>query len=109
MIKVIFIYLQIIFLYSSSNNNKLDFNLINLKNIVNTQDQFTSSNNLLSTSETTIFSQNLRKYTSILSDIDSEKNETLSLNFVYNNFDITVKSLVLHTLQLLRLCNRLVS
>jgi len=78
-------------LYSSSNNNKLDFNLINLKNIVNTQDQFTSSNNLLSTSETTIFSQNLRKYTSILSDIDSERNETLSLNFVYNNFDITVK------------------
>ena len=78
-------------LYSSSNNNELDFNLINLKNIVNTQEQFTSSNNLLSTSETTIFSQNLRKYTSILSDIDSEKNETLSLNFVYNNFDITIK------------------
>ena len=78
-------------LYSSSNNNELDFNLINLKNIVNTQDQFTSSNNLLSTSETTIFSQNLRKYTSILSDIDSEKNETLALNFVYNNFDIKIK------------------
>tara|TARA_R100001509_G_scaffold110288_1_gene66019 strand:+ start:4227 stop:6575 length:2349 start_codon:yes stop_codon:yes gene_type:complete len=78
-------------LYSSSNNNKLNFNLINLKNIVNTQDQFTSSNNLLSTSETTIFSQNLRKYTSILSDIDSEKNETLALNFVYNNFDIIIK------------------
>ncbi len=78
-------------LYSSSNNNKLDFNLINLKNIVNTQDEFTSSNNLLSTSETTIFSQSLRKYTSILSDIDSEKNETLALNFVYNNFDIIIK------------------
>jgi len=78
-------------LYSSSNNNKLDFNLINLKNIVNTQEQFTSSNNLLSTSETTIFSQNLRRYTSILSDIDSERNETLSLNFVYDNYDIKIK------------------
>jgi len=77
-------------LYSSSNNNKLNFNLLNLKNIVNTQEQFTSSNNLLSTSETTIFSQSLRKYTSILSDIDSERNETLSLNFVYNNFDIQI-------------------
>tara|TARA_R100000908_G_C3752876_1_gene147325 strand:+ start:675 stop:3014 length:2340 start_codon:yes stop_codon:yes gene_type:complete len=79
-------------LYSSSNNNKLNFNLINLKNIVNTQEQFTSSNNLLSTSETTIFSQNLRKYTSILSDVDSERNETLSLNFVYGNVDIKIKS-----------------
>lgn len=78
-------------LYSSSNNENLNFNLFNLKNIVNTQDQFTSSNNLLSTSESSIFSQGLRKYTSIFSDIDSEKNETLSLNFVYNNFDIVIK------------------
>ena len=78
-------------LYSSSNDTKLNFNLFNLKNIVNTQDQFTSSNNLLSTSETSIFSQGLRRYTSIFSDMDSEKNESLSLNFVYNNFDIKIK------------------
>ena len=77
-------------LYSSSNDKTQVFNLLNLKNIVNTQDSFTSSNNLLSTSETTIFSQNLRSYTSIFSDIDSEKNETLALNYVYNNYDVVV-------------------
>tara|TARA_R110001583_G_scaffold1488_3_gene11648 strand:- start:1011 stop:3377 length:2367 start_codon:yes stop_codon:yes gene_type:complete len=76
--------------YSSSNKVDLDFNFYNLKNIVNTQEQFTSSNNLLSTSETTIFAQDLREYTSIFSDIDSERNETLSLNFVYNNYDIAI-------------------
>ena len=77
--------------YSSSNNINQDFNFYNLKNIVNTQEQFTSSNNLLSTSETTIYGQDLRRYTSIFSDIDSERNETLSLNFVYNNYDIVIK------------------
>jgi len=76
--------------YSSSNDNKQVFNFFNLKNIVNTQDSFTSSNNLLSTSETDIFAQNLRTYTSIFSDIDSEKNETLALNYVYNNYDIII-------------------
>ena len=79
-------------LYSSSNNNSQVFNFLNLKNIVNTQDSFTSSNNLLSTSETTIFAQNLRTYTSIFSDIDSEQNETLALNYVYNNYDLKIKS-----------------
>tara|TARA_R100000805_G_C3625345_1_gene134069 strand:+ start:2511 stop:4862 length:2352 start_codon:yes stop_codon:yes gene_type:complete len=78
--------------YSSSNDVDLNFNFFNLKNIVNTQEQFTSSNNLLSTSETTIFSQGLREYTSIFSDMDSENNEVLALNFVYNNFDINIKS-----------------
>tara|TARA_R100001015_G_C4635208_1_gene204019 strand:+ start:7507 stop:9897 length:2391 start_codon:yes stop_codon:yes gene_type:complete len=77
--------------YSSSNKAGLDFNFYNLKNIVNTQEQFNSSNNLLSTSNTTIYSQDLRTYTSIFSDIDSERNETLSLNFVYNNYDILIK------------------
>jgi len=77
--------------YSNSNKVELDFNFYNLKNIVNTQDQFTSSNTLLSTSETTIYSQDLRKYTSIFSDIDSEHNEVLALNFVYNNFDLVIK------------------
>ena len=41
-------------LYSSSNKHCQDFNIINLKNIVNTQDSFNSSNNLLSTSSSTI-------------------------------------------------------
>jgi len=78
-------------LYSSSNKPCQDFNIINLKNIVNTQDAFTSSNNLLSTSSSTIYAQDLREYTSILNDIDSEKNELLALNYVYNNFDILIK------------------
>jgi hypothetical protein len=82
--------------YSSSNDNLQVFNLLNLKNIANTQDSFTSSNNLLSTSETTIFSQNLRNYTSIFSDIDSEENETLALNYVYNNYDLVIKSGTTH-------------
>ena len=77
-------------LYSSSNKADQEFNIFNLKNIANTQDQFTSSNNLLSTSETSIYSQNLREYTSLLSDIDSENNEVLAINFVYNNFDIKI-------------------
>ena len=78
-------------LYSSSNKPCQDFNIINLKNIVNTQDAFTSSNNLLSTSSSTVFSQDLRTYTSIFNDIDNEKNEVLALNYVYNNFDILIK------------------
>jgi hypothetical protein len=77
-------------LYSSSNKTDQKFNIFNLKNIANTQDQFTSSNNLLSTSTTSIFSQNLREYTSLLSDVDSENNEVLAINFVYNNFDIKI-------------------
>tara|TARA_R110002020_G_scaffold109856_7_gene254138 strand:+ start:5615 stop:7963 length:2349 start_codon:yes stop_codon:yes gene_type:complete len=77
--------------YSSGNKTELDFNFYNLKNIANTQDQFTSSNNLLSTSETSIYSQELRRYTSIFSDMDSENNEVLALNFVYNNYDIIIK------------------
>jgi hypothetical protein len=78
-------------LYSSSNDNTQNFNLINLKNIANNNDEFTSSNNLLSTSSTSIFAQDLRRYTSIFSDIHSEKAETLSLNYVYNNVDIKVR------------------
>ena len=77
-------------LYSSSNKHCQDFNIINLKNIVNTQDSFNSSNNLLSTSSSTIFAQELREYTSIFSDIDSEQNEVLALNYVYNNFDVLI-------------------
>ena len=78
-------------LYSSSNKPCQDFNIINLKNIVNSQDGFTSSNNLLSTSSSTIYSEDLRNYTSIFCDIDSEKNEVLALNYVYSNYDILIK------------------
>ena len=49
----------------------------NLKNIANNFDEYNSSNNLLSSSDSDpIYVKGLRKYTSIFSDIDSEKNET---------------------------------
>ena len=76
-------------LYSSSNSTKPKFDVLNLKNIANNYDEYVSSNNLLSSSETNpLYVKNLRKYTSIFSDIDSEKNEVLALNYVYNNFNI---------------------
>ena len=79
-------------LHTSSNSKKPKFDLLNLKNISNNFDEYVSSNNLLSSSESNpIYVKGLRKYTSIFSDIDSEKNETLSLNYVYNNFNITCK------------------
>ena len=79
-------------LYTSSNSTKLKFDLLNLKNIANNFDEYNSSNNLLSSSDSDpIYVKGLRKYTSIFSDIDSEKNETLSLNYVYNNFNVRVR------------------
>jgi len=79
-------------LYTSSNNECQDFNLFNLKNIANNNDGFTSSNNLLSTSPVNIFASNLRNYTSLFTDIDSERNESISLNYVYNNYNIVIST-----------------
>lgn len=79
-------------LHTSSNSTKLKFDVLNLKNIANNFDEFVSSNNLLSSSDTNpLYVKGLRKYTSIFSDIDSEKNEGLALNYVYNNFNVRVK------------------
>ena len=79
-------------LHTSSNSTSLKFDLLNLKNISNNFDQYVSSNNLLSSSDNNpIYVKGLRKYTSIFSDVDSEKNETLSLNYVYNNFNVRVR------------------
>ena len=79
-------------LHTSSNSTKPKFDLLNLKNIANNFDEYVSSNNLLSSSETNpLYVKNLRKYTSIFSDIDSERNEVLSLNYIYNNFNIRVQ------------------
>lgn len=80
-------------LHTSSNSTKLKFDVLNLKNIANNFDEFVSSNNLLSSSDTNpLYVKGLRKYTSIFSDIDSEKNEGLALNYVYNNFNVRIKS-----------------
>ena len=78
-------------LHTSSNSTKPKFDVLNLKNIANNFDEYVSSNNLLSSSETNpIYVKSLRKYTSIFSDIDSEKNEVLALNYVYNNFNVRI-------------------
>jgi len=80
-------------LHTSSNSTKLKFDVLNLKNIANNFDEFVSSNNLLSSSDTNpLYVKGLRKYTSIFSDIDSERNEGLALNYVYNNFNVRIKS-----------------
>ena len=80
-------------LHTSSNSTKLQFDVLNLKNIANNFDEFVSSNNLLSSSDTNpLYVKGLRKYTSIFSDIDSERNEGLALNYVYNNFNVRIKS-----------------
>tara|TARA_R100001594_G_scaffold24155_2_gene47321 strand:- start:19362 stop:21749 length:2388 start_codon:yes stop_codon:yes gene_type:complete len=79
-------------LHSSSNSTKPKFDILNLKNIANNYDEYVSSNNLLSSSDTNpLYVEGLRKYTSIFSDIDSEKNEVLALNYVYNNFNVKIK------------------
>ena len=80
-------------LHTSSNSTKLKFDVLNLKNIANNFDEFVSSNNLLSSSDTNpLYVKGLRKYTSIFSDIDSKRNEGLALNYVYNNFNVRIKS-----------------
>ena len=80
-------------LHSSSNSTKSKFDVLNLKNIANNYDEYVSSNNLLSSSDTNpLYVEGLRKYTSIFSDIDSEKNEVLALNYVYNNFNVKIKA-----------------
>ena len=78
-------------LHASSNSTKPKFDVLNLKNIANNFDEYVSSNNLLSSSETNpLYVKGLRRYTSIFSDIDSEKNEVLALNYVYNNFNVRI-------------------
>ena len=80
-------------LHTSSNSTTLKFDVLNLKNIANNYDEYVSSNNLLSSdANNPLYVEGLRTYTSIFSDIDSEKNEVLSLNYVYNNFNVKIRS-----------------
>ena len=64
-------------------NNSTD--IIVLKNQLTQEDTFTSGNNLLSSQTIKYFSDNMRNYTSIFSDINSEKDESLNLNYVFYN------------------------
>ena len=75
-------------------NNELQdgkFNIINLKNITDTEESFTASNNLLSSiNNDNVYNGSIRSYTSILNDIDSEKDESLELNFVSYNLSYKI-------------------
>lgn len=72
-----------------ANNNTV--NILNLKNISNNVDSFTSSNSLLSgLPEINKYAEDLRDYTSIFNDIPKENDVNVCLNYVaYNiNYDI---------------------
>ena len=77
--------------HKSGNLSKNRFNILALKTISDNFDSFTSSNSLLSSDHDVVFARKLRNYTSILHDIDSEREAGLELNYVtYNiNYKIT--------------------
>jgi hypothetical protein len=83
--------------YNLSNNlllhkpeNSKIWNIISLKNQLNINDIFTSGNNLLSGSDYSSFSDNMRDYTTISNDINCEASEELSLNYVFYNTPYTI-------------------
>jgi len=77
--------------HKSGDLSKNSFNILALKNISDNFDSFTSSNSLLSSNDDAVFARKLRNYTSILQDINSERETGLELNYVtYNiNYKIT--------------------
>lgn len=59
--------------------------IIVLKNQLTQNNTFTSGNTLLSSQDLKFFVGGFRNYTSIFNDIDTEKDETLALNYVFYN------------------------
>ena len=59
--------------------------IIVLKNQLAQDNTFTSGNTLLSSQDLKFFVDGMRNYTSIFNDIDTEKDETLALNYVFYN------------------------
>jgi len=76
--------------YKNSSTDKSTFNVINLKNISDTADSYTSSNNLLSSDNDLVFNDKIRNYTSIYNDIDAEEDSSLELNFVTYNLSYKI-------------------
>jgi len=76
--------------YKNSSVDSSTFNVINLKNIADTADSFTSSNNLLSSDNDLVFNDKIRNYTSILNDINAEEDASLELNFVTYNLSYKI-------------------
>lgn len=77
-------------LYKNSTTDESNFNLLNLKNITDTSDSFTSSNNLLSSGSDLVFNDKIRNYTSIFNDINSEEDSSLELNFTTYNLSYKI-------------------
>lgn len=59
--------------------------IIVLKNQLSQENTFTSGNTLLSSQDLKFFVDGMRNYTSVFNDIDTEKDETLALNYVFYN------------------------
>lgn len=76
--------------YKNSSIDGSNFNVINLKNISDTADSYTSSNNLLSSDNDIVFIDKLRNYTSIFNDINAEEDSSLELNFVTYNLSYKI-------------------
>jgi len=77
------------FLLHSENDN---VEIITLKNQLTQEDIFTSGNTLISSNNSPFYMKEMRSYTSIFNDIDSEKDESLSLNYVFYNKPYIIKS-----------------
>jgi hypothetical protein len=77
------------FLLHSEND---DIEIIALKNQLTQEDIFTSGNTLISSNNSPFYLKEMRSYTSIFNDIDSEKDESLSLNYVFYNKPYIIKS-----------------
>lgn len=76
--------------YKNSSSDDSTFNVLTLKNISDTADSYTSSNNLLSSNFDLVFNDNIRNYTSILNDINAEEDSSLELNFVTYNLSYKI-------------------
>lgn len=70
------------FLLHSEND---DVEIIVLKNQLTQDDIFTSGNTLISANSSPFYMKEMRAYSSIFNDIDSEKDESLSLNYIFYN------------------------
>lgn len=68
-----------------------DAEVIVLKNQLTQNDIFTSGNTLISSNFSPFFVKEMRDYTSILNDINSENDESLGLNYVFYNKSYTIK------------------
>lgn len=76
------------YLLHSENDN---VEVVVLKNQLTQEDIFTSGNTLISSNNSPFFMKEMRTYTSIFNDIDSEKDESLSLNYVFYNKPYVIK------------------